>query len=237
MRSICLITFIPNKVWCDFLNSFSKYKIFIVVDNNNFDLYEFKMNYTNITFIQVEDITCELHGYRDTNFTLNKLISGLDKALYYFGENNSEFVWFIEDDVFFNHEDTLLQLDHQYGNSDLLSNKIGENSDGNKTTWHWNRIHINYAPPYYSGMMCAVRVSNRMNQCIRSYANEHKTLFFLEALFPTIAIKNNLIYHNPDELNHIHYRDEFKEEHIDKNHLYHPVKDLNDHIHFRKVKG
>ena len=88
MNAICLITFIPNNIWCDFLNLFNKYKIFIVVDNNNFDLYEFKNNYKNINFIQITDEKCKLNGYIDTNFTLNKLISGWDKALYYFGVEN-----------------------------------------------------------------------------------------------------------------------------------------------------
>jgi len=38
MYAICLITFQPNKTWCDFLNLFNQYKIFIIVDDNNFDL-------------------------------------------------------------------------------------------------------------------------------------------------------------------------------------------------------
>ena len=70
MNVFCLITFRPNKIWCDFLNLFNKYKIFIVVDNNNFDLYDFKNNYKNINFIQITDEKCKLNGYIDTNFTL-----------------------------------------------------------------------------------------------------------------------------------------------------------------------
>jgi hypothetical protein len=46
---------------------------------------EFRNNYKNIIFIQIEDIKCNLNGYIDTNFTLNKLISGWVKTLYYFG--------------------------------------------------------------------------------------------------------------------------------------------------------
>lgn len=236
MNALCLITFIPNKIWCDFLNFFSKYKIFIVVDNNNIDLCEFRNNYKNINFIQIEDIKCNLNGYINTNFVLNKLISGWDKALYYFGveDNNYDFVWFIEDDVFFYNEATLLRIDYQYINDDLLSNIFHENSDGNKNTWHWSMINIQYSPPYYDGMMCAVRFSNRMIECINNYAKQQNTLFFLEALFPTIAIKNNLKYNNPNELNNICYRNDFKKENINNNNLYHPVKNLTNHIYFRK---
>ena len=238
MNNICLITFIPNKIWCDILNLFSKYKIFIIVDNNDFDLYEFINNYKNIKFIQIENEKCKLNGYIDTNFMLNKLISGWDKALYYFGveNNNYNFVWFIEDDVFFYNEDTLLQIDNKYINDDLLSNSYCKNKKGKKNTWHWYRINIQYPPPYYNGMMCAVRFSNSMMKCINNYAKKYNTLFFLEALFPTIAIKNNLKYNNPNEFNNILYRHDFKEEYIDKKNLFHPVKDLTKHIYFRKLK-
>jgi hypothetical protein len=238
MNAICLITFMPNKVWCDFLNLFSKYKIFLVVDKKNVDLREFKNNYKNITFLHVEDTKCRLNGYKKASFTLNKLISGWDKALYYFGveDKNYDFVWFIEDDVFFNNEDTLLQIDNRFIDSDLLSNTFEENSNGNNNTWLWNRITIQYSPPYSAGMMCAVRFSNRMMKCINNYAKEHNTLFFIEALFPTIAIKNKLKCNNPNEMSNIYYRRDFKEENIDKNNLYHPVKNVEKHIHFRNLK-
>jgi hypothetical protein len=99
---ICLITLRPSVIWCNFLNKFSKYKIYIIVDDNEFKLYEFKNKYKNIDFIQIEDEKCKSNGYIDTNFIIKKLISGWDKALYYFGvENkNHDFIWFIEDDVF-----------------------------------------------------------------------------------------------------------------------------------------
>jgi hypothetical protein len=83
--------------------------------------------------------------------------------------------------------------------------------------------------------MCAVRFSNSMMKCINDYAKNNNTLFFLEALFPTIAIKNNLKYNNPIQMNNIIYRYDYKEENIDKNNLFHPVKDLTKHIYYRKL--
>ncbi len=88
MNLICLITFRPNTIWCDFLKLFNKYKIFIIVDDNHFDLTDFRNNYNYITFVQVDDNKCKSSGFIDTNFTLNKLISGWDKALYYFYPTN-----------------------------------------------------------------------------------------------------------------------------------------------------
>jgi hypothetical protein len=238
MNAICLITLTPNKIWCDFLNLFKKYKIFIIVDDNNFDLTSFINTYNNITFIKVENEKCTLHGYIDANFFINKLISGWDKALYYFNteENNYDFIWFVEDDVFFYNEDTIIQIDSKYINDDLLSNCYLENTNGETHYWHWNKINIQYPPPYYNGMMCVVRVSKKMIDCINDYAYKNKTLFFLEALFPTISIKNNLKYSSPSEFYNIHFRYDFKINDIDTNNLYHPVKDLNDHISFRQCQ-
>ena len=235
---ICLITVTPKEIWCEFLNSFKIYNIFIIVDDNNFNLSNFINNYKNITFIQIEDSKCTLHGFIDTCFTLNKLITGWEKALYYFAVeyqyNNHKFIWFMEDDVFFYNENTIIQIDEQYINDDLLSSNYEENSDGNKNTWHWNRINIQYDPPYYQGLMCVVRFSNNMLKCILEYAKKHKTLFFLEALFPTTAIKNNLKYSISDKFI-MHYRYNFEKKDINKINLYHPIKDLNNHINFRQL--
>jgi hypothetical protein len=117
-----------------------------------------------------------------------------------------------------------------------VSKVFDENKDGNKNYWHWYRINIQqYPPPYYCTMVCAVRFSKKMMQSINDYAKKHKTLFFLEALFPTIAVKNNLKYNNPIEFKNINYIRMFENKDINKNDLYHPVKNLNDHISFRQL--
>lgn len=239
MNAICLITFKPNKIWCDFLNSFKNYKIFIIIDDDTFDFTLLLSIYTNITFIKIENEKCKQMGYINVNMELKKLISGWDKALYYFGVENKiyDLVWLIEDDVYFYDEQSIIEIDKQYIAEDLLSNKYSENSDGNKNSWHWKSINIQqYSPPYYKGMMCAVRFSKKMFECINAYARLHKTLFFLEALFPTIAIKNNLNYTNPCEFLEIHWRHHFEERNITTQNLYHPIKNLNNHIHLRNLK-
>ena len=235
MNAICLVTFRPNKIWCDFLDRFSNYKIFIIVDDNHFDLSDFL--YENIVFVKVEDEKCILNGYINSSFTLKKIISGWDKALYYFAieENEYEFVWFLEDDVFFYDENTIIQIDKQYSSEDLLSNSFKESIDANKNEWHWNKIDIEYPPPYYYGMMCIVRFSRKMISSINDYAYENNVVFFLESLFPTIAIKNRLIYANPIEFNNIFHKYNFENEDIDKNNLYHPVKELDQHIYYRTI--
>lgn len=94
---ICLITLHPNKIWCDFLNSFRNYIVYVIVDYNKFKLTEFQKKYSNITFIQIENINCKLSGYTNMNFILKKEITGWEKALYYFNINlkaiDYNFVW------------------------------------------------------------------------------------------------------------------------------------------------
>ena len=234
MNAICLITLNPNHVWCKILNDFNNYKIFIIVDDNNFDLSEYEICYTNILFIKVDDTKCKNSGYINTNHTLKKLISGWDKALYYFGTNDLyDYIWFIEDDVYFYNENTLMNIDKKYIDDDLLSNKYSINHNGDKKVWHWPKINMTYSPPYYNGMMCIVRFSKKMLYHINDYACNNKTLFFLEALFPTVAIKNNLKYNNPIEFNKIHYRYTFDNNEINTYTLYHPVKNVNHHVHYR----
>ena len=236
MNAICLITLQPNKIWCDFLNSFSKYKIFIIVDDNNFDCYPFEI-YKNISFIKVLDEKCKLAGYMDSNFVIGKLISGWDKALYYFGVEikiDLNLVWFIEDDVYFYNEQTIEDIDRQHKGADLLTNKYRTHTTANANEWHWNRIQIHYPLPFYSAMVCAARFSKNMICCVHSYAASHKTLFFLEALFPTLVLKNNLIYSTPKELETIYYRHEFQKQNITTNNMYHPEKNLNNHVQLRQ---
>ena len=240
MKTICLITFRPKHFYCDFLEKFKNYKIVIIVDDNadsnRLKLKDFQSKYKNITFVRVNNKDCDLAGYSNVNnIGIKKRISGWDKALYYFGKINldSDFVWFLEDDVFFYDENTLLDIDNQYINDDVLSNKI---HDSVKNLNHWSSIKFNYEKPYYRGMMCAVRVSNNLMKSINNYATENKKLEFLEALFPTIAKKNDLIVTNPVEFHLVKYRYNCKElsQELFKNILYHPVKFSEDHFRIRE---
>jgi hypothetical protein len=233
MNYICLITFRPTKIWCKFLNTFTRYKIIIIVDDTSFDLSNF--SYDNITFVQIDDDICKRNGYINTNFLI-KQISGWDKALYYFGKKKFNYVWFLEDDVFFNNDQTLNDIDAKYCDLDLLTANYDINKLGKKNkSWHWPLIDIKFNPPYYNAMCCGVRMSKNMLLKIKEYANKHKTLFFLEALFPTLCKKHNLKYDTPDELKDIVFRKDYYDNDINKTHLFHPVKDIIKHVHYRTI--
>ena len=235
MYCICLICLNPNNIWIEFLSTFTKYDIVIIIDDNSID-YKIKYNnYTNIKFIQIENEECNKNGFINMNFCINKKISGWDKAIFYFANINTTYnnVWFIEDDVFLYDENTLLNIDTKYNDSDLLTSIYKENSTGHKNDWHWEKINIKLSPPYYYAMVCATRISKTLLSKIKDYATEYKTLFFLEALFPTLCKSNNLQYDIPDELHTIIYRKIYTIEDINKINLYHPVKDKTKHKLYR----
>ena len=167
------------------------------------------------------------------NLTIEKNVTSWDKSIYYFSTINTEYnqVWFFEDDVFFYDEESLLRIDSKYDNSDLLSNSYYENGPN----WLWNKIDIKFSPPFYHAMACCVRVSSNLLSKIRSYADEHKTLFFLEALFPTLCKTNNMNYDTPIEFTNIVYRTNYEDKNIDKKNLFHPVKDFTMHKYYRDM--
>lgn len=237
--SVCLLCRYPDEIWLDFLCKFEKYDIFVVIDDNNIfyqEKYKNYKKYTKINFIQIQNTKCKENGFTNMNHTINKDISAWEKAMYYFSSINTSYknIWFLEDDVFLYDENTLINIDKKYTASDLISNSYTENINGHKNDWHWKQINIiNIPPPYYCAMVCAVRISDKMLTKIKDYAREHKTLFFLEALFPTLCKYNHFIYDTPPEFINIVFETKYNINDFDKYNLYHPVKQLDEHILYR----
>lgn len=236
-NAICLITFKPytKLEYLDFLNSFVSFDIYVVIDDNLTDFTNLKDMFKNIKFIQIDNDLCLNSGFCNISYiTLEKNITGWDKAIYYFSKNKLDYhnVWFLEDDVYFYSENTILQIDNKYKEEDILCNSSYE--EGKLNEWLWKHINIKFKPPYFCGMMCALRLSKIYLDCINDYVNIHKELFFLEAFFPTIAKHYKLkIRESPDEFSNITYRGSFSNENLNINYLYHPLKDLKLHSFYR----
>jgi hypothetical protein len=251
---IGLICFKPNDIYLEFLNKFSNYEVYIIIDDNSVNYTAlYKTKYANLSFIQMQESLCKKYGFKNVNkIGIKKQISGWDKALCYFSlteSNTYNKVWFIEDDVFFYNEDTLINIDAKYPDYDLLANcdfKLATNMN----EWLWSVIKIETVGPYYAGMMCAARVSQTVLHKIRVYATTYKTLFFLEALLPTIS-KTIMLSKDedkdkdkdedkdvkcgcPDELKTVVYRHKYTYETVLKENIYHPVKNILKHEEFRK---
>ena len=83
-------------------------------------------------------------------------------------------------------------------------------------------------------MICAIRCSKKLLDKIFKYAIKYKTLFLDEAMFNTIALKNKLKVETIDELSTIEWRKDWKKNDINKNNLYHPIKNIKKQYEFRK---
>lgn len=132
---VCLICYKPNDIWVDFLSKFTKYDIYIIIDDNSVSNYKEQYSkFSNINIIQINDNECKKNGFINMNFTIKMDITAWEKSLYYFSSINTQYtnVWFFEDDVFFYDEKCLLDIDSKYNNSDLLSNSYSENINGHK---------------------------------------------------------------------------------------------------------
>ena len=77
-------------------------------------------------------------------------------------------------------------------------------------------------------MTCAIRCSYKLLNYIKEYSKNNKTLYMDEAFFTTIANQNKLNVNVINELKHtIVFRNSWKLKDINKDNLYHPIKDMN----------
>jgi len=235
-NALCVIFHKPKLYYFNILNNIKNYDIYVIIDDNSIDYSKLKKQFENITIIQMLNIFCKNNGYvNSNNIGVKKLISGWDKALCYFSLINKkyDYVWFIEDDVFFYDETTIVNIDNKYPSFDILSNC--EFKEGIYNQWLWRFIKINLPKPYYSGMMCATRLSINVLKEIDKYAVKNKCLFFIEALFPTIVKYNNFTYFQPNELKTIKYRFDWNDKNVNKTNIYHPIKDDRYHVYLRHI--
>lgn len=240
---ICVLTIKPSVIWMEFLNTFSMYDVYMMCDDNtiNYQL-TYGAVYPKIKFLQVENSVAYNLGFKNLSSAISprQIVNSWDKAVYYFCFDNNTYdnVWFIEDDVYFYNEKTLLAIDAKFSDSDLLTNVVTPKSDDMKSTWHWhwNLISIAIKEPHFRAMVCAVRVSKQLLSVIGEYARVHGTLFYLETLFPTLAFYGGLKHDIPDELSSVVYRKDWNSSEINCKNLYHPLKNLVEHVDNRQLE-
>ena len=239
MNIICLLSVRPCEDTYNFFKSIkvnTQYEVYIVIDDNNYNI----PNYDGVVnVIKINNSECELSGFKSTVLWLDNKACSRDKALYYFTKESIDYnyIWFIEEDVFIPNIHTIENIDKKYESEskyDLLVSGH-EVVTEKRTDWHWNHVdrQIKINPPYAWGMICAIRCSKAMLNCIKEYATVHKNLFLDEVLFNTLAIHNNLTILCIKELSSIHYRKDWKRSDIIDTNLYHPIKDIKTHISYR----
>jgi hypothetical protein len=122
VNAICLLTFQPSKIWLRFLSSLTrnkKYKIFVMIDDNNYDTASLENEWSNIIFFKIDDLTCTeagLGAMNPVNPRDSVRPSAWNKACYFFSYINVNFenIWFIEDDVFIPNSQIIFDIDSKY---------------------------------------------------------------------------------------------------------------------------
>ena len=238
------------------------YDIYLIIDD------ETKQNTYNekINIIQVDNKEASKKGYKNSLLRYyhrkdKKIVSmALDKALYYFIKKYSkkyDYYWLIEDDVFIPTVETIPYIDKKYPDGDLLtlSNSEKENST---TDWHWPLMVRNnrnrnrkirvakaekskdyYLPlPWYSSFSIAIRISDKLLNCIEDFVKKNHTLIFMEFMFNTLAMQNNLkVVINENLKNRYEYnpvKPVWKFREIKKRYLYNFVKSFEEQKEFRE---
>lgn len=237
--AFALLCLKPNKDWLDFISNFH-YDCYVIVDDNYNNYEEFKSEYKNITFIQIDDNICLSSGYKNAHSehfykkkNTQRRVSACEKALYYFRDKSYKNVWFCEDDVFIPSVNNLISIDNQYPNSDMLSNKLTKN-DGSILDWHWSTIDMKTSPPWWYCMVCITRLSNRLLSVIDNYVNKWGTLYFSEAMFCTEALHSDLVVETPNQFKWVTYNNKWTEFNIQSDGFYHPVKNIEIHNYLRQ---
>ena len=233
--AVCLICFKPKDVWLLFLATLTNYDIFVIIDDNSHD---YVTTNQKITYAQVSHEDCINNGFNGINF-LFRDPTGWEKSLFYFTHVKKDYdrVWFFEEDVFFYDEKALLTIDEAYG-GDLLTAPYKKSLDGKTDEdgdeWLWHKISAAFDPPYYHGMVCANRMSRALLEAIDAYARDNKTLFFLEALFPSICHTKGLKHDTPPHMEKVLWKMDTATTTFTKDKMYHPVKEYDQHDVIRK---
>lgn len=195
----------------------------------------------NVETIKISDKHCKEEGYFGTNIAgqthIAKEVLSIDKFLYEFCEFRTEYkhVWVFEEDVFIPSVETILNLNKKYRRYDLVTPNNFEKKD-KIMDWHWKHIMDKIEPPYFYSMVCGMKVSRRMLHQVRKYVKEHKRLFYLEAMFNTLANHYKLKVRDAFELKSVVWMgrwdlDEFL---LLPNNVFHPLKNLHEYEKYRE---
>lgn len=233
----CFLTVTPCEKFYNFIKQLPDIEyIYICIDNNDYNI----PNYDGkIKIIKIDNKESISNGFHSSVLNYEKKALSRDKALYYFYKNNInyDYIWFIEEDVFIPTIETIKNIDIKYPDNDLLvsANNIIYQKH---TNWHWNlvnrQLNGKLSLPYSNAMICAIRCSKKLLECIFNHALKYKTLFMDEAMFNTLALHNNLNVKDIEELKTIVWRKTWTKNEININNLYHPVKSIENQYQLRK---
>lgn len=251
MIIVCLLTFQPSTTWLEFLTTFlnfDKYKIFIMVDDIEFDIEPLESNWTEFVFLKTDGLLCTTSGLGIMNPVIPRSHtrpSAWNKAVYHFTHVylSYENIWFIEDDVFIPCSQSIADMDKKYIGYDLLTASHNINRIGSLDGWQWwKEVPTYLRPPWAHSMVAACRISKNLLIIVKDFALANKdkpSVLFIEFIFNTLSLQNNLKVKAASELANIisnmaALKSPFDFTALRKECLYHPVKDIMLHETLRK---
>jgi hypothetical protein len=233
--ALCVLTRNYNIKWIDFLSNFKNHDVFLVIDDNS-KIYDEIIE--NVNIVQVPDEVCiSTNYYKSSCWSNLKDIVSWDRALYYFNRVKTDYqhVWFLEDDVFIMSEKVIDKINEKYTDSDLLCafHEINQNGDIHHGWNHWVNVIHRIGTPWAHSLISASRLSRRLLEKVDNYVSD-RHLMFIEALFNTLSLHYNFKVDNPDELKDtITYDKKWNRDDIDELKVYHPFKNIEDHLYIR----
>jgi hypothetical protein len=218
------------------------------VRDTNFDVFvicddEQEYEIVNDGIIHISDELCQNWKYVNSNINststhIKKNPIAWDKMLLFFCEFVREynFVWVFEDDCFIPSVETIQNLHLKYSSFDLITPNNFKN-DGKAMDWHWRDIYPKIPGPYAYSMVCAFGMSRNMLNTVQDYKNKNNSLLYIEVMFNTLALQNDLKVIDPIELKSIVWMGEWgiNEFLLLPYNVFHPRKDIEKHYYLREL--
>lgn len=219
--------------------------VFFIIDSCKAPTFVNKKDLNMLILIKDEE--CIKNGFINCMITngssgtwIRKNPMAYDKLLYFniVQNKNYDFIFSLEDDVFISNIANISKFINKYETYDLITANNFYKSD---TTWDWHWLNVidKIEAPYYYSMVCAFAFSRNLLNVIEKYVLLNKSLFYIECMFNTLAVQNNLKVIDAFELKSIVWLgkwdiDEFL---LLPNNFFHPMKNINDHELLReKIK-
>jgi len=202
---------------------------FVITDEG--DSNSIQITRDGVYLVAINSTDTSRRNYTHSSYaTRFRTVTALDKAIFFFCEVAPaySFVWVIEHDVFIPSLEAFVAM-NAYDDTDLLISSTGLIvSNERRPGWIWDRIELNFGPPFFQGMAQAAGFSQNMLSAMRNYARLNGKLSFLETFFRATAVHNNLSVSSPSNLDTITLKPPpFTCEDISKNSLnwFHPIKE------------
>jgi hypothetical protein len=166
-------------------------------------------------------------------------ITGWDKATYHAYHSGSDYVWFCEDDVYWNTPRVIQHFYNHQSKADLIAYPLAPSYTEHPHWYHWSKIEIiTPKKKFWSAtynQFC--RVSRRVLVEMHKLSEKRKRLFFHEGMFATICRMNGWPIQYLDE---IRIQELLVKFHWGKSYTPEQIKELikeNGHVLLHPVKS